>query len=94
MNLSVEENPFAADLVVIHEGNNQYTVKLPTTVLNDDLNMAVTNMLGQNIMTRRLENVSGQGYEYALDMTNVASGMYMVRVGNNEGGSTKRIIVE
>jgi len=93
LNLSVEENPFAADLIVIHQGNSQYLIKLPTSAITDNLSMSVTNTLGQNIMTQDLE-YQGNGYEYSLDMSNVASGMYLVRLGNNQGGSTKRIIVE
>jgi len=93
LNLSVDDNQIAGDLQVIHQGNSQFLIKLPTSV-TDRLTLSVTNMLGQTLLSRRLDNESGQGYEYALDMSYVSAGMYMVRIGNNEAGNIKRIIVE
>jgi len=93
LNLSVDDNQIAGDLQVIHQGDSQFLIKLPTSV-TDRLTLTVTNMLGQTLLSRRLDNENGQGYEYALDMSYVSAGMYMVRIGNNEAGNIKRIIVE
>ena len=43
---------------------------------------------------KSLENESGQGYQYNLDMSNAYSGVYFVRIGNNRAGNIKRIIVD
>lgn len=93
-NLSIEDRLFEEELLVIHEGNDQYTVKLPTTASTEKLSLTVYNTLGQILAFNPIENKSGQAYEYKLDMSYVASGVYLIRVGNSKAGNTKRIIVE
>ncbi len=92
--LSIGENIVNEDLIIIHEGNDQYKVKLPTTTLTDRLSITVYNVSGQILSYSPIENRTGQGYEYDLDMSYVSSGVYLVRVGNNEAGNVRRIIVE
>jgi hypothetical protein len=41
----------------------------------------------------KLEN-NGEGYSYNLDMSYAAQGVYFVKVGNNELGKVRRMIVE
>lgn len=91
--LSAGENIFEQSLLVVHEGNRQYLVKLPTNTITDKLYMRITNMTGQTILTTDLEH-NGGGYEYLLNLSDVASGMYLVRIGNNQEGAIKRIIVD
>jgi len=91
--LSVNDFLANTELVIIHKGNSQYLVKLPTNI-NEELDLTVKNILGQNIVRTVIDNKSGNGYEYNLDMSNAASGVYLVRIGNNRTGSTKRIIVD
>jgi subtilisin-like proprotein convertase family protein len=91
--LSVNDFLAGTELVVIHKGNGQYLLKLPTNI-NKELDLTVKNILGQNIVRTVIDNKSGSGYEYNLDMSNAASGVYLVRIGNNRTGSTKRIIVD
>lgn len=91
--LSVNDFLAGTELVVIHKGNGQYLVKLPTNI-NQELDLTVNNILGQNIVKTVIDNKTGSGYEYNLDMSNAASGVYLVRIGNNRTGSTKRIIVD
>jgi subtilisin-like proprotein convertase family protein len=78
---------------VIYKGNDQYLVKLKTTSINERLDLTVRNVLGQTLLWKTIENETGQGYEYNLDMSYVSSGIYFVRVGNNRAGNIKRIIV-
>ena len=93
-NLSLDDVSLDSDLQVIHQGDNQFLVKLPTSALNDRLELSVYNVVGQRIYWRTLENENGTGYEHTIDMSYVSSGVYFVRIGNNTAGNTKRIIVE
>ena len=82
------------DFEVIYKGNKQYLVKLMTTSIKEPLIVSVKNVLGQNLLYKSIENKTGQGYEYNLDMSYASSGIYFVRVGNNRAGNVKRIIVD
>ena len=84
----------ADDFEIIYKGNDQYLVKLSTTSINERLEFSVKNVLGQTLLWKTLENETGQGYEYNLDMSYASSGIYFVRIGNNRAGNVKRIIVE
>ena len=92
--LSVDDNLVQEELLIIHQGNDKYKVKLPTSSITDRLSITVYNALGQILSHSPIENRSGQAYEYDLDMSYVSSGMYLVRVGNNTAGNTKRIVVD
>ena len=92
--LSVGEELVEEDLIIVHQGNDQYKVSLPTASLTDRLSITVFNVQGQTLSHNPIENRTGQGYEYDLDMSYVAAGVYLVRVGNNIAGNVKRIIIE
>ncbi|MEM7186291.1 MAG: T9SS type A sorting domain-containing protein, partial [Bacteroidota bacterium] len=81
------------ELRVIDLGNKQFKLMLPTTEVTDQLTFSVVNMMGQTLSSYRLENENGTGYEYDLDMSYVASGVYIVRIGNKDFGGVERIIV-
>lgn len=89
-----ENNIEETDLIIIYEGNDQFNIKLPTTTITERLTLTVTNMLGQRLLSYRLDNDNGTGYEYELDMSYAAQGVYIVRIGNTKIGKAKRIIVE
>ena len=92
--LGVSENNIEdADLIILNKGNNQFDVTLPTTTINEKLILTVTNMLGQQLLSYKLDN-EGAGYEYDLDMSYADTGVYIVRIGNSKIGIAKRIIVE
>lgn len=93
-NLSVEEALVEEGISVIYEDNNQFLIKLPTSSLDDRLEMTVQNVLGQTIYRTTLENESGVGYEHRLNMSYVAAGMYFVKIGNRKASNIKRIIVK
>jgi len=93
--LSVDDYLVDADSFnVIYKDNDQYLVKLSTTSISERLDLTVKNVLGQTLLWKTLENETGQGYEYNLDMSYASSGIYFVRVGNNRAGNVKRIIVD
>ena len=92
--LSIGDSLVDTNLIVVYKGNGQYLVKLPTSTEKEGLKLSVMNALGQIIFMKSLENESGQGYQYNLDMSNASSGVYFVRIGNNRAGNMKRIIVD
>lgn len=94
MNLSIDDNDFAGELEIIHEGNGLYQINLPTTSMNEKLDLTVFNVVGQKVYWRTLENESGTGYQHQLDMSYASSGVYLVRLGDDTSGTYKRIIVE
>jgi len=73
--------------------NNNFDVILKTTKYSGALNLSVYNTLGQRLLYKKLEN-NGDGYNYKLDMSYAAKGMYLVRLGNKDNGRVKRIIVK
>jgi len=83
----------ATDLLVLTENNNQFNIQLATTEITDRLTLTVTNMLGQTLVSYKLDN-EGAGYSYKLDMSYVSAGIYFVRLGNRNVSKIKRIIVK
>jgi len=94
MTLSIDNVLVQEGITVIYEEDNQFLIKLPTNTINERLNMNILNVLGQNLMWRTLENETGRGYEYRLDMSHVAAGIYFVKIGNNRASNIKRIVVK
>ncbi|MEM7085988.1 MAG: CARDB domain-containing protein [Bacteroidota bacterium] len=93
--LGIEDNFITkGELVVLRQGNRKYKLVLPTTEVRDVLTFSVVNMMGQTLASYRLNNESGKGYEYNLDMSHVSAGVYIVQIGNKDFGGVKRIIVE
>ncbi len=92
--LSVPE-PFlvGTDLNVINRGNNQFDISLNTSEFNERLDLNVYNMLGQRLLNNRLFN-EGNGYQFDLDMSYAARGIYIVKVGTGDAGKVQRIIVQ
>lgn len=82
------------ELMIIDKGNRFFDVLLPTTTDFDRLNITVHNMLGQKLLSNVVKNEDGTGYKYELDMSYAATGVYIVRIGNKNIGSVKRLIVK
>jgi hypothetical protein len=80
-------------LTIISLDNNKFDVSLKTVNYAEAMNLSVFNTLGQRLLFRKLEN-NGNGYSYKLDMSYVAAGVYLVRIGNKDNGRVKRIIVK
>ncbi len=92
--LGVQDNIFDENgLTVLTLENNNFDVSLKTVNYSGAMNLSVYNTLGQRLLFKKLEN-NGNGYNYKLDMSYVAKGVYLVRVGNKDNGRVKRIIVK
>ncbi|NND87667.1 MAG: T9SS type A sorting domain-containing protein, partial [Flavobacteriaceae bacterium] len=76
----------------VSEGNDQYSILYTTEEVPERLTISITNMLGQNVMSYRLDN-EGSGYSYDLDMSYAASGVYIVRLEGKNVSLAKRLIV-
>ncbi|WP_310992520.1 GEVED domain-containing protein [Aequorivita marina] len=92
--IGIDENIFdETGLTVSTLDNNHFDISLKTTNYSESMNLSVYNTLGQRLLFKKLEN-NGNGYNYKLNMSYVASGVYLVRVGNKQDGRIKRIIVK
>lgn len=90
----VTDNIFdESGLTILTLENNNFDVSLKTVNYTESMNLTVFNTLGQRLLFRKLEN-NGNGYNYKLDMSYVAAGVYLVRIGNKDNGRVKRIIVK
>ena len=92
--LSIDDVEANGDLIITTQDNNQFNILLPTTEIQDPLILTVTNMLGQRVFNYSVSNETGNGYEYDLNMSYMQSGVYLVRLGNSNYASVKRIVVE
>ncbi|MEM7084828.1 MAG: proprotein convertase P-domain-containing protein [Bacteroidota bacterium] len=92
--LGLGDNFNNTELLIVNQGNNQFKILMPTTEVTNTLLLTVTNMLGQRLFSYPLDNESNSGYEYDLDMSHVAAGIYIIRLGDETNASVKRIIVE
>ncbi|MCC4212078.1 GEVED domain-containing protein [Leeuwenhoekiella parthenopeia] len=91
--LSVEENIFPdSELVVIETARDQFQISLSTNQTTEKMAVTVYNLLGQKLANNWIENEYGS-YKYDLDMSYASSGVYIVRLGNRDGGQSKKIIV-
>ncbi len=92
--LGLNENYIASpDLLVVSEDNKHFDIQLQTTDITEKLNLTVTNMLGQTLLSYMLDN-DGTGYNYNLNMSYVSAGVYFVKLGNKNVSKMKRIIVK
>lgn len=92
--MSVENSTFAgANLEIIEPEKNHFTITLRTTERTDDLKFAIYNLAGQTLASNWISNTSGK-YTYDLDMSYAASGIYVVRLGDESGFATKKIAVK
>ena len=92
-NLSIEENSLDGSLEIVHLGDSQYEIRLTNSQLSETLDLEVFNIAGQKLYWQSLNN-SNNRYVHQLDMSYAATGIYMVRIGNNNAGIVKKIIVE
>jgi len=75
------------------KGNNHFLVMLKSPNYNKDMKIKVYTTGGKEIVNHNLKNRNGS-YTYDLNLQYVAKGIYLVRIGNNEVGKIKKIIVK
>lgn len=73
--------------------NNHFLVSLKSPKYYKDVNIKVYTMGGKEIVNHRLKNYQGT-YTYDLNLQYVAKGIYLLRIGNDEAGKIKKIIVK
>lgn len=83
-----------ADLVITSLGERQFDVQLPTDY-DGDVFLGVSNLLGQQLTFKPIAR-SNNGFRVSLNLSDLASGVYIVTVNDQSGRFTKseKIIVE
>ncbi len=77
---------------VLSGNNKQFQLILDAKEITDALIVTVYDISGKRLVYHRVQNKNGQ-FIYDLDMSYAASGIYLVRIGNNNFGKIKKIIV-
>lgn len=83
-----------SSIVVVTLPNNQFSIQINTSY-NGPMMFEVMNMAGQIVSFNNLEK-EGSDYNYALDMSYAAAGIYLVRMGDQLSNTyqTAKIIVK
>ena len=89
--LGIDDLDQNTDFSVISLGNNQFDVNLTSPYVGK-IELTVYNILGQRMVFYRFENTGT--FNYDLDLSYVAKGVYLVRVGNSSFGRLQKIIVK
>lgn len=94
MYIGTDEIPFIDDeLIVKTNSNNRFTITMNSDNYDETLIINVHNVLGQKLVENRLENLGGS-YNYELDMSYAEPGAYIIRLGNEQYGKIRKIIVK
>ena len=80
------------EIEIFPVADNIYQVRIDSPT-NAPLMLTVHNIAGQMMLTNRLSH-NGEAYTYDLDMSYAATGVYLLRIGNNDYGKVKRFIVK
>lgn len=92
--LSIDE--FAlneSELVVNKLDNDRYEVILRPNGFTDTLTISMHNVLGQQLVRNRVDYNNGE-YRHVIDANGLATGVYLVRLGTEQYGKVKRIVIE
>ncbi len=88
----IEESVLDDSKLVISSADGEiFDINL-NTGYQQSLWITVHDLLGQKLVENKIEK-GFRGYEYMLDMSYAATGVYLVRVGTRNEGRVKRIIV-
>lgn len=88
-----DNNDLMKDFTILNKGNNQFEISLTTNSIQENLDLKIYNMLGQTLLWKTLKNESGT-YSYDLDMSYAPTGIYIVRLGENQYSVMGRLVVE
>ena len=89
--LSVAENQFDEFSLFPNPNNGTFTIAL-NSYSNKDINVEVYDIRGRSIFNNSYENTSS--FNQTINLNNVQSGMYLVKVSDGERITIKKIIVE
>jgi len=73
--------------------DNHFQASYAALNSNEAFYITVHNSFGQNVLYNRVYNVNGT-YKYDLDMSYAAPGVYLVRIGSDNYGKVKKIVVK
>ena len=91
---SVDDNAFGGNSLIFAElDDNIFDITLNAPNYNETLELTVFNLVGQRLVYRKIDNIGGK-YNYNLDMSYVAKGVYLIRIGNDKIGRVKKFIVK
>ena len=92
--LGTEDIVFSnAQLNIINLENNLFDISLENSESNEPLTLTVYSITGQRLVYHKVENKNGK-YTYNLDLSYASAGVYLVRLGNEQFGKVKKIIVK
>jgi hypothetical protein len=81
-----------AELIIISE-DQRYFRAIMDTDFDETLRITIHDITGRKLLENQVYN-DGRGYAYEFDMSYVARGVYLVRLGTRKVGKVKRIIVK
>jgi len=81
------------EIMLQNIGPNHYLVSLKSEFMKDDMTIEVYTVEGKRIVYHNLKNINGK-YTYDLDLRFVSKGVYLLKIGNNQVGKIKKILVE
>ena len=80
-------------MILSYLPENHFSVSYESLNANDDFYITVHNSFGQNVLYNRVYSNDGI-FSYEFDMSYAAPGVYLVRLGNDEFGMIKKIVVK
>ena len=81
------------DLLLINKGNNHFGVEFYAVEINKPLILTVHNLQGQTVIQNRVQNENGK-YTFDFNMSYAPTGIYLLRLGNDQFGKIKRFVVK
>jgi len=82
-----------SELVITSSNNVNFDITLFNESTSDILRLAVYDITGKRVVYQQVQKENSQYYKYALDMSHVSSGVYIVELGNSKTKINKKIIV-
>ena len=82
----------ASDLIVLSQDLNVFEISLNSNY-NSPIDLTVFDLLGHQIISKKLQN-KGSGYNFTLDMSYAAKGVYLVRLGNSAYSKVRKIVTQ
>jgi hypothetical protein len=82
-----------SDMLINKLDTDSYEVILRPNGFTDMLTISMHNILGQKLVKNRVNYSNGE-YRYELNTNGLASGVYLIRLGTEQYGKVKRIVIE
>jgi len=92
--LSISDNEITVNELYMYPiADRQYELKYDTTQDLGELSYRILNVIGQELTVGKMETDSN-GYRASVDLSSVATGVYLVEVTNGDQTATKRLMVK